>query len=81
MYTGILYATLSMLIIMSLLLYLFVRILTARSKASRKEILQDDMERLDNLPPPIQEIPATVTDLPQESEPEDPFMPSTLSTH
>jgi hypothetical protein len=54
MYTGVLYGILGLLVVLSLLLYLVVKILSAKSQSQMKERMQRDLDTLDHLSMPTQ---------------------------
>jgi len=81
MYTGVLYGILGLLVAFSLLLYLLVRILSAHGRALTREKMRGDIERLDTLPPPIQEQPVNSPVKLPEAEAANSFIPSILKTN
>ncbi len=58
MYTGVLYGIIALLAVLSLLLYLVVRILSTRAQSHMREKMRQDLDTLDHLSMPTQGAPA-----------------------
>lgn len=78
MYTNVLYVIISLLITVSLLLFLVLQVLRSRAKSAMNAKIHDDLERIENLPAPQGEN-ATVPPV-SPGKTGAPFAPSTSAS-